>query len=471
MINRRSWLRPLLLACTLGVQGLVGCSGGDNEAPSYLGQIIVQPSDQTVSVGQPATFSVTASGNPASYRWYRGTDLVGTNGPTYTTPPVVQADDGFLYSVWVSYNVPDMVSPPRISRSAKLTVLPGFVPVAGTFQDTGSMIAPRSGHTATLLRDGRVLIFGGTSNGKTDLPAEIYNPASGSFSSVGPPRAPRVGHSATLLSDGKVLIAGGTNGSTLAAQATAELFEPASNTFTQIAPMTVARARHTATLLADGRVLLAAGDDQNPGVVVLTSAELFDPTSRSFSTTKSMVDSISNPQAVELSNGKVLLTGSQQYLPVPANIYDPMTAAWSRITIGAPAPHYLRTAVGLSDGSILLVGGRSSVDNTFLLNALRFDPSTGTVLSQPAQVFARQNHSSTRLPSGRVLVVGGIGVGGRYPNRAELYDPASDSFSVTGGVIAERGSHSATLLANGSVLIAGGHADGREVGTALLFKP
>src|SRR2546426_1995858 len=65
---------------------------------------------------------------------------------------------------------------------------------------------------------------------------------------------PRQGHTATVLADGRVLIVGGDS-------ATAELFDPTNRTFVAVSNMSRARRGHTATLLSDGRVLVAGGAD------------------------------------------------------------------------------------------------------------------------------------------------------------------------------------------------------------------
>ncbi len=94
------------------------------------------------------------------------------------------------------------------------------------FAATGNLVTGRSGHTATPLPNGLVLIVGGLdSSGNYLSSAEIYDPATGQFTtaSVGLD-AGRAGHTATLPSDGSVLIAGGTGSD--GALNTAELYVP-----------------------------------------------------------------------------------------------------------------------------------------------------------------------------------------------------------------------------------------------------
>jgi hypothetical protein len=150
-----------------------------------------------------------------------------------------------------------------------------YDPSARTFTATGSMIAPRRLHTATLLPDGRVLIVGGVSNGAdtgTLARAELYDPEVGTFTSTGSMTVARQGHTATLLPNGTVLVVGGSSTSGYDALASVELYDPSAGTFAAIGCMAVARMAQTTTLLPDGRVLVAGGADANQ--TVLSSAEL-----------------------------------------------------------------------------------------------------------------------------------------------------------------------------------------------------
>ncbi len=121
--------------------------------------------------------------------------------------------------------------------------------------------------TATLLRDGKVLVAG-EAEGGDPISAELYDPATGIFRPTGSMVIPRTNHTATLLNDGTVLIVGGVGITTsFAAIASPEIYDPETGTFGQASSMTAARAGHTATLLTDGRVLITGGGGADRGLV------------------------------------------------------------------------------------------------------------------------------------------------------------------------------------------------------------
>ena len=83
--------------------------------------ITIQPSDETVTVGETATFSVVATGTaPLSYQWSQdGVDIAGATSASYTTPATTMTDDGTLFAATVSNSVGSVTS-----TNAMLTVSP-----------------------------------------------------------------------------------------------------------------------------------------------------------------------------------------------------------------------------------------------------------------------------------------------------------------------------------------------------------
>ena len=95
-------LTALLLAIFLaGCSGLAnpGGGGGNPVAPT----LTVQPASVTVTAGQPATFSVVASGTaPISYQWRKNTaNIAGATASSYTTAATTTADSGSKFDVVV----------------------------------------------------------------------------------------------------------------------------------------------------------------------------------------------------------------------------------------------------------------------------------------------------------------------------------------------------------------------------------
>ena len=192
-----------------------------------------------------------------------------------------------------------------------------FDPMIGTFSPAGSMARPRSfGATATLLPDGRVLIVGG--GAEVGTAAELFDPATGTFTPTGPTTVGRGGfHSATLLADGRVLIAGGIiprDGDPRAVPdptATAEVYDPTTGTFSAVGPMAAPRFLHAASILADGTVLVAGGGhelqpDSPPDMTA--DAEIFDPSTGTFRATGSLHRPRLLPVAVSVDD-RVLILG------------------------------------------------------------------------------------------------------------------------------------------------------------------
>lgn len=93
------------------------------------------------------------------------------------------------------------------------------------------------------------------------------------------------------------------------------------------------------------------------------------------------------------------------------------------------------------------------------------------VLRQVATLrTARAAHTATALPSGLVMVAGGMAEGGRSVATVELFDPARNAIQELGALATPRSGHTATLLGNGRILVAGGY-NGEYLASVEVFDP
>jgi WD40 repeat protein len=225
--------------------------------------------------------------------------------------------------------------------------------ISGT--GTSPMNTPRVNAAAVLLAEpflsnncpANAVITGG-SDGVTPLQtAELFNPANKTFTltddaSLGGSQmnAARAFHTATLLHNSgalKFLVAGG-EGVAGVAQASAEIFDVGTKKFTLTTAlggtdMTVARQKHTATAFAETTILIAGGIDNSGNA--LSSAEVFDLSTNSFTAVGSMHSARFNHAATILPNGKVLITGGEDGSGNTLNtaeIFNPVTNTFTLTT-------------------------------------------------------------------------------------------------------------------------------------------
>jgi len=138
-----------------------------------------------------------------------------------------------------------------------------------------------------------------------------------------------------------------------------------------------------------------------------------------------------------------------------------------------PARQY-HTATLLPSGKVLVAGGYGSGGVGWLIDCQLYDPEKGEFGLTGRLTTRRDAHTATLLPNGKVLVAGGeeVNEGGFSVllASAELYDPGSGLFANTGSMITGRELHTATQLSNGKVLIAGGEdAKGYAVTRSELY--
>src|SRR6266851_1881534 len=284
-----------------------------------------------------------------------------------------------------------------------------------------------------------------------------------------------VAHTATLLKHGRVLIAGGTDVYGVP-RASSELFDPKVNRWTRAADMIHARASHATTLLSDGSVLVTGGET-GLGIFPigsLASAEIYHPTSNSWTVAAAMHLPRWMPSVIGLRDGRVLVVGGTNLAPgslLPAveeeqaEVYDPHSDSWAFAGSGLP-PLSGQAATLMPDGTVLVTGG--STDMGFAtVSAEIFEPATNRW--QPTtwrMAKPRYGHTATLLPDGKVLLMGGYtpqpqSVGGiDYPasellTTPEIFDLRGNTWAPVGCSTIPRFEHSATLLRNGTVLAVG----------------
>jgi hypothetical protein len=343
------------------------------------------------------------------------------------------------------------------------------------------MTTAREFHTATLLSSGKVLIAGGLDASRNYLAsAELYDPVAGTFTATGSMTAARGGHTATLLPNGKVLIAGGDVEGGMGLAPSAEVYDPTVGTFAAMGNVLAAWFGHTATLLTNGKVLIAGGvglccGDENARDGAFAWADIYDPSAGKFTTTGDMTVARGGQGATLLPNGKVLIVGGEfpsepsgEYVALAsAETYDPTAGAFAATGSMITARRWPATTL-LPTGKVLVAGGLDS--STVLASAELYDPTAGTFAATDSMTTAREYHTATLLPSLGVLVAGGSHDGTDALASAELYDPTAGTFAATGSMTTAREFHTATLLSSGKVLIAGGSSGVAPLASAELYE-
>ena len=235
----------------------------------------------------------------------------------------------------------------------------------------------RSGHSATLMADGRVLVAGGRNSLGDPRTTEIFDPAHGSFVAGPTALAPHHASLAPVIADGRILLAGsGPGGSELfdprAAAPVVPSAAPGPRAFSPI-QTGVMHDGPSLVELDDGRVLIVGGSIVG-GQDVTDIAEIFDPTTGRVTPTGRRTAQLSESATTRLPDGRILLVGNSPDGIAAAEIFDPADGTFEPAgeTVVAPLRDARPLAVsGLPDGQFVLT------DNIDTINSL--DAVTGAV--------------------------------------------------------------------------------------------
>jgi hypothetical protein len=349
------------------------------------------------------------------------------------------------------------------------------------FRLTAPLASPRSGHTATLLADGRVLAVGGEDIVTRDplRSVEVFDPETETWNSGSPLPEPRSNHRAVLLADGRVLVMGGGRSAPIGAASgvavlsSALLYDAEQDRWTTTGSMLEGRSHFEALLLPSGKVLVAGGGSDrhdngsectgspNCGPLgdTLASAELYDPEAGTFSATGSMRESRSLFTLTMLSAGQVIaaagMNDSREGFR-STEVYGPESDSWHDGPQLASEERVFHSAASLPSGRLLIGGGK--LPDTHMLATVDVVDLDGRAMVAPSLSIPHTVGRFVELESGRVLSVGGF----QCPNPCtpigdvEVFDEQTMSWSQLPPLQAQRAGHTATRLADGRVLVVGG---------------
>ena len=434
----------------------------------------ITPTTPVVTAGRTATFraTVTQAVN-TTVNWSANGGNISSAG-IWTAPPTqgtytitASATSGNAYSTG-ALTTTTTFTLTVINAAGNAVTQSVQVTVAQPFTATGSLAATRVGQTTTNLADGSVLVAGGTS---TSAPAEVYSAGSGTWTTTSAMQSTRSHHTATLLADGRVLLIGGFDGASQLV--TAEIYDPSTQSFSATTgTMMHARQNHSATLRPDGRVLVLGG--YNTSDNLLASAEIWDQSTGSFTSTSStLVTARQNATATALPNGDILIaggTGSGNTVLNSAELFSAVSFGTQSFLLRSPRTRH--TATFLPSGEVLLAGGSdgsAALSTAELYTGGNTNSSFTTVTN--TMLSPREDHTATLLTGGKVLLAGGTdGTAPVAP--AEIFDPSAPTFTTAGTMITPRLNAKATLLRTGKVLLLGG-TDGSSspLASAELFDP
>ena len=233
-----------------------------------------------------------------------------------------------------------------------------YNPSSDSWSHLTDLPAVRSDFGATVGQDGRLYVFSGfdaNSNYSTD--ALAYNPSSGTWSTLAPMPDARFDFQAITGTDGRIYVIGGL-ASDFSTPTRVDIYNPATNQWTQGGNMHMGRANFGAALGADGKIYVFGGNDLGGNGSGIITAEVYDPSSGTWTNLPSLASATANPAVTTGSDGRIYILGGSQnnHAITTALAFDPTTHAYSALPT-LPAAVTQAAAALAGNGQIYLFGG------------------------------------------------------------------------------------------------------------------
>ncbi|MFO1054534.1 MAG: kelch repeat-containing protein [Planctomycetota bacterium] len=495
--------------------------------PSLVGALAIPVSAQNMSLDKsggalpgPSTFSIHGAANAPYLLLFSGNEqqtplpslgitldipdvMVGvcvnlpgflgvTNGSGNASATLALPDIPALESIVLSFQAIGGTGPYVVSNLVRVTPQR-----AGTFKPSLELpTVPILGGGVAPAPDGGLLFVGGTGP-----IAQLYKSRTEQWEAAGLTFGVGLLSQTTGLPDGRVLFTGGIDATTGQPTNAAAIYDPVSQTTTNLT-MGIARAGHGASVMGNGRVLITGGfetlsltDLLATFAAIRASTEIFDPTTNTFSPGPNMLEPRAMHTSTTLTNGEVLVAGGLAVLPI-VNIPNVSATAYrfnpNTNSFGLPAlmngGRFMHSAVGLSDGKVLLCGGLTLDLTTFLTTLNIADIVVGT--RTDCQLYSRgligfgtfttvnglqegrAGAAMAALPGGGALIAGGFRVTLDIPNStfeatatatADRFSQGPNLIQATGSMAAPRLFPLAVNLPDGTVMVVGGGATDSEI--------
>jgi hypothetical protein len=337
---------------------------------------------------------------------------------------------------------------------------------------TGQMTVARRSFVSILLSTGKVLVCAGSGNAPTNQSCELYDPAGnggvGSFAATGSLPSPHYSRSAIaalLDANNRVMMAGGsTTGTVTAAAAT---YQPSTGVWTARPAVPHARFAHTLNRLSNGKIMALGGFDAGNGPV--QAVDIYNPTTNLWEVGASAsYTARGDHSTVKLSNGDILMIGGRTSFGgefgVLNSTYSFNGTTWTNrgnLQVG----RYCATATFYDNGTqsgILVAGGSKSLDDNLHGATARTEIFDGTAWRDgPDLITGRTLHTATHLGNGTVLFVGGVNDNSTTPvAMTELFKPTWETIIEAGNLAMPRDMHIAASIGTPlapKVMVAGGY--------------